>query len=441
MVDSGVNPTHPDLASKLIPGYSFLTGTTNTADVQGHGTATAGTAAAAGNNGVGISGVGWLNPIMPLVVLDSTDFATYSNIASAITWAADRGVRVINVSIGGATASSTLQSAVTYAWNKGSVVFASAMNNATSAPYYPAACDNVIAVSATEPNDTLSSFSNFGSWIDLAAPGNSILTTDNGGGYSTWAGTSFSSPIAAATAALALSVNPALSAQSLVTLLKANSDDLGTAGVDTSFGWGRINAYRVAVAAAASVAADTTAPVVSILSPAAGSSASGIVQISGTATDNVSVARVELWVDGILDSQCASISFSCSWNAAAYTLGSHTVMVKAYDGAGNSGIASEILNATLTGVGDVTPPSVQITNPAGGSVVSGMVRITVAASDNTGVSQVSIFVDGVLKGSLTTAPFNLNWNTSKTAAGYHTITAQAWDVAGNTTSASVTVRK
>lgn len=182
MVDSGVDPTHPDLASKLIPGWSFLLNSSNTADVLGHGTATAGTTAAATDNGVGIAGVGWNNPIMPLVVLDSSDYATYSDIASAIMYAADNGVRIINVSIGGSTSSSTLQSAVTYAWNKGAVVFAAAMNSATSAPYYPAACEYAVAVSATEPNDTLASFSDFGTWIDLSAPGDNIYTTVSGGG-------------------------------------------------------------------------------------------------------------------------------------------------------------------------------------------------------------------------------------------------------------------
>ena len=300
MVDSGVNPTHPDLAARLVSGYSFLTSSTNTADVQGHGTATAGTAAAASNHGVGVAGVSWQNPIMPLVVLDSTDYATYSNIASAITYAADHGARVINISIGGSTPSSTLQSAVNYAWNKGSVVFASAMNSAGSAPYYPAACDNVVAVSATEPNDTLAAFSNYGSWIDLSAPGDSILTTDNSGGYSTWAGTSFSSPIAAATAALALTINPSLSAQALVNLLEQNSDDLGTPGWDQYFGFGRINAYRVTTAANQSISTDTIAPSVTILSPGSGATVSGVVAITGTATDNISAS-----------SQCSSGLTAC----------------------------------------------------------------------------------------------------------------------------------
>jgi thermitase len=96
--------------------------------------------------------------------------ASYSDIASAITYAADHGVRIMNISIAGSSSSSTLQSAITYAWNKGSVVFAAAGNSSTSTPYYPAACQYAVSVSATDSNDALASFSNYGSWIDLAAP-------------------------------------------------------------------------------------------------------------------------------------------------------------------------------------------------------------------------------------------------------------------------------
>ena len=298
MIDSGIDSTHPDLTSKLIAGWNFLTGTSNTSDDLGHGTATAGTAAADTNNGLGISGVAWNNMIMPLVVLNSSDYAAYSDIANAITYAADHGARVINISIGGSSPSSTLQSAVNYAWSKGAVIFASAMNNSSSTPYYPAACANVVAVSATDVNDVFASFSNYGSWIDLSAPGNNILTTMRGGGYGYWYGTSFSSPIVAATAALMLSVQPGLSNSALVSLLEQNSDDLGTPGWDQYFGFGRVNVSK-AVLAASSAVTDTTPPTVSITGPTGGT-VSGTIAVTGTAGDNVGVVRIELWVDGLL---------------------------------------------------------------------------------------------------------------------------------------------
>ena len=246
VIDSGIDPHHSDLASKLVPGWNFVLANNNTADVLGHGTAVAGTVAAATNNGIGVAGVNWGSRVMPLVVVDTNDFAAYSDIASAIQYAADHGVRIINISIGGVNPSTALQSAVDYAWSKGAVVFASAMNDSSSARYYPAACNHAVAVSATDSNDHLASFSDFGPWITLAAPGTNILTTVNGGGYGYWNGTSFSSPIAAGVAALVLSVNPQMTNDALVALLKQTADPVGD---PSYFGAGRINAYRAVTAA------------------------------------------------------------------------------------------------------------------------------------------------------------------------------------------------
>ena len=254
VIDSGIDGKHPDLEAKLVPGWNFVNGNADTTDVLGHGTAVAGTLAAVSNNGIGVAGVSWASLVMPLVVVDDSNYAAYSNIAEAIQYAADHGVRVINISIGGPCASSLLQSAVDYAWGKGAVIFSSAMNDGAAAPYYPAAANHVVAVSATDDNDQLAAFSNFGSWISLSAPGTDILTTMSGGGYGFWYGTSFSSPIAAGVAALCLAVNPALGNAGLVSLLEQTADDLGPPGWDLAFGWGRINAYRAVLAAAPPVA-------------------------------------------------------------------------------------------------------------------------------------------------------------------------------------------
>ncbi|HEY1340751.1 MAG TPA: S8 family serine peptidase, partial [Bryobacteraceae bacterium] len=259
VIDSGVDKTHPDLAGKLVTGWSFLKSSADVSDTLGHGTAVAGTVAAATNNATGVAGVSWGSMIMPLAVVDSNDFASYSNIAAAIQYAADHGVRIINVSIGGSSPSSVLQGAVDYAWNKGAVVIASAMNDSTSTPYYPAACNHVVAVAATDENDRLASFSDYGNWIAVSAPGTNILTTMSGGGYGYWYGTSFSSPITAGVAALMLAANPSLANTSLVSMLEQSVDDLGSAGYDSSFGYGRVNAYK-AVSAALGAAAPPPPP-------------------------------------------------------------------------------------------------------------------------------------------------------------------------------------
>jgi len=244
VIDTGVDGTHPDLKANVMPGWNFVAGTNDTKDRIGHGTAVAGTIAAAGNNGIGVAGVSWHSRILPLVVVDENDVATYSDIAEAIRYAADHGARVINISVGGPAQSAALQSAVDYAWSKGSLIFAAMMNDGMATPYYPAACNHVMAVSATDAYDHLASFSNFGSWVTIAAPGYGILTTAAGGGYAFCYGTSFASPIAAGVAALVWSVNAELTAAEVTMILEKSADDLGAAKFDTSFGWGRVNAGK-----------------------------------------------------------------------------------------------------------------------------------------------------------------------------------------------------
>jgi thermitase len=144
---------------------------------------------------------------------------------------------------------SALQNAVDYAWSKGALIFASAMNNGTATRYYPAACNHAIAVSATDLYDRIAPFSNFGDWIRLAAPGTNILTTSDGGGYAYWNGTSFAAPIAAGVAALVLAANPNLTNDQILNILEQSADDIGPPGFDSSFGWGRVNAWRAVQAA------------------------------------------------------------------------------------------------------------------------------------------------------------------------------------------------
>jgi thermitase len=282
VIDTGVDTMHADLAGKLLPGWNFVNNSNTVTDVIGHGTAVTGAIAAAANNSLGVAGVTWGGMVLPLVVVDSNEYASYSDIAAAIQYAADRDIRIINISAGGSSSSALLQNAVDYAWNKGSVVFAAAMNNSSSTPYYPAACNHAVAVSATDDADRLASFSNFGNWITLSAPGTAILSTAVGGGDQYWYGTSFSTPIAAGVAALALSVNPSLTATALVDLLKQNSDDLGATGYDSSFGWGRVNAYQAVSAAQRSL----TPVTVSVTPNAATLNPGQSLLLSATVTGN-----------------------------------------------------------------------------------------------------------------------------------------------------------
>jgi subtilisin family serine protease len=342
IIDSGVDATHPDLSSKVIPGWSFLSNNSDTRDVLGHGTKTAGVAAAAANNSIGVAGVSWLNPIMPLVVLDSSNYATYFNIGKAITWAADHGARVLSISISGTTSSSTLQSAVDYAWNKGAIVIAAAGNSGTTAMMYPAACNRAIAVGATDSNDALASFSNRGAWVDLVAPGVSIMTTTRGGGYGAASGTSFSTPMTAGVAALILAMRPSLSVSALETQIKQSVDDLGVAGFDTLYGAGRLNAFKAVSNLEAGSGLDTTAPIVTITSPSQNSTIRGMAYIEGTASDDALVTRVEFWVNGALQQSVAADRFSFMLDTTRISGKSKSisVTVRAYDSSQNVGQAN-----------------------------------------------------------------------------------------------------
>jgi subtilisin family serine protease len=255
ILDSGIYAAHPEFAGHVLPGYDFVNGDTNTADDFGHGTAVAGVVAAAGNNGLGVAGVAYGCAVLPVKVVDATGSAAYSAIAQGIHYAVDQGARVINISIAGNSASDTLQEAVDYAWSHNAVVVAAAGNTGSSTPQYPAACSNAVAVGATAPDDSLASFSSFGSFLTLTAPGVSIWTTQNdlSNPYGAWSGTSFASPIVAGIATLLVSANPSLSNSQIVAQLEQTADDLGAPGYDTTFGYGRVNAFRAASASGLNV--------------------------------------------------------------------------------------------------------------------------------------------------------------------------------------------
>ena len=189
-------PGHPDLRNGKVVAQINLTSSPFGADDQrNHGTHVAGIAAAATNNGVGVAGVGFDASIMNVKVLDDTGLGLVSTVAQGITWAADNGARVINLSLGGNTACpQTAQLAIDYAWARNVVIVASAGNDSLPASGAPGNCANVISVAATDQADNRASFSNFGANVDVAAPGVSILSTDWVGFYQSKSGTSQAAP-------------------------------------------------------------------------------------------------------------------------------------------------------------------------------------------------------------------------------------------------------
>ncbi|MBI2609939.1 S8 family serine peptidase [Candidatus Giovannonibacteria bacterium] len=442
ILDSGVDGGHPDLLSKLVAGYNFYSNNTDTFDVYGHGTKVAGVAAAVSNNGLGVASPAWINKIMPIRVSDASGYAYYSTISSGITWAADNGAKVMNVSFGGVAGSYSITNAANYAKSKGALVVAAAGNCSC----FDGTPENtsMISVSATDWSDASAYWSSVGNYVDVSAPGTAIYTTTAGGGYEAPYGTSFSSPLTAGVIALMFSANADLTPADAEAILESTALDLGSSGYDSSFGWGRINA-AAAVASAANNAPppDISAPTTYITSPADGSTVSGTVSVTISASDNNAVLKVELWKDGTLFASDTSSPYSFSWNTFNEVNGLHTLQSLAYDGAGNVGY-SGLVNVNVDNVADSIAPSVSINSPLENSKLPsrGNVNISVSASDSVGVTQIDILFDGVLRKSC----YDINscfykLNTNKISAGAHTILARAYDQAENTGSAEVNVTK
>lgn len=450
VLDTGIQMDHPDLKGRILPGWDYVNNDSDPSDDHGHGTAVAGTAAAIGNNGVGVTGVAVNAKILPYKVLNSSNYGYYSAWASAIMAAADQGARVINMSMGGTTSSSTLQNAVNYAWNKGSIVVVAAGNSGSSSPTYPAACTNALAVSATTSSNTRTGWSNYGSYVRISAPGENILTTHKGGGYAGWSGTSFSAPIVSGAAALIVALRPELSNTQIVNALLQGADDLGTAGRDDFYGYGRVNAYKALQVALGASGSDTTAPVASLSIPDAVSTLSGTVMVYGDASDNVGVTRIEVQVNGTKVAQSNSASIDYAWDTKTVSNSTnHKVRVIAFDAAGNSGYKEQTVSvdnstsspppATVT---DTTAPSAKITSPSSGMTLSKKSTIKVSASDNVGVVRIEVFVNGKLLSTVSGSSASVNWNTAKLSKGTHTVSALAYDSAGNVgTAPAVSVTK
>jgi subtilisin family serine protease len=383
VVDTGVDYAHPDIADNIwtnageIPGnavdddgngyvddvrgwdfvgpaYGNPLPDADPRDGHGHGSHVAGTAAAAGENGIGVVGMAFRARVMAVKGLDNTGRGLDSQLAAAVVYAADNGADVINASWGGPGDSQVLREAVDYAADLGVVFVASAGNSAADARnFHPSAFARVITVAASDFADATAYFSNWGPKIDVTAPGVDILSLrahgTSGGiplneGYTRMSGTSMASPHVSGLAALILAHHPTYSTEQVRQALRVSAHDLGPGGFDTTFGYGRIDATQA-------LAVDTALEV-AIQSPEDGSAVTGGVAIAGVASGAGFVHYELAYGNGITPASWVPILDSTTpvtggtlgtFDAAAVPDGVYTLRLTAFDAAGRAYVDRRVL--------------------------------------------------------------------------------------------------
>ncbi len=284
--DYGPYQQAPDLAgTSFVAGYDFVNNDSHPNDDAGHGTHVTGTIAQTTNNNLGVAGIAFDCSIMPVKILDADGSGTYQQIADGVYWAVDNGAEVINASLGGSSSSTTMYNAVRYAYDNGVAFVASTGNDNSAFLSYPAAYDECIAVGAVDINKNRAPYSNYGTGMELMAPGGNTSEDENGDGYVDgvlqqtfsggdptnfaywfWQGTSMAAPHVTGLIALILSGWSASGIENSGTsridnirdILHSTAEDLGAPGYDTVYGYGLIDAAAALVA----VASDLTGLIV-----------------------------------------------------------------------------------------------------------------------------------------------------------------------------------
>ena len=258
IIDTGIAEDISDFTgTSFVHGWNFVGNNDNTYDDNGHGTHVSGTVAQTTNNRHGTAGMAYGVTLMPIKVLDGNGEGFSSDFAAGIIRAADSGVDIINLSLAGGEFNQTTYDAIRYAYEvKGVTIFASSGNSDAAAVSYPAAYgEYVIAVGATDRYNDRAYYSNYGSMLDIVAPGGDIRIDSSGGilqqtvlggdpsteNFYYYQGTSMAAPHASALGALLLSRNPLLSPAEIFTAITTTAEDLGTSGKDEYYGFGLIN--------------------------------------------------------------------------------------------------------------------------------------------------------------------------------------------------------
>ncbi len=412
VIDTGIDATHPDLVGKVIKGTTIMDANSSGNkyaddgnDDHGHGTHVAGIIAAAWDNGIGIDGVtGELDiELMPVKVLDDSGRGTTYDIIEGIRYAADNGASILNLSLGSAASSSLEAEAVRYAQNKGCLVVAAAGNDSIDvAQNWPASYDGVISVGSVDAQGERSYFSNYGSTLDVAAPGTDIISTipkkvalqesaygntvygnDIDGYYISWSGTSMATPHVAGVAAVYKAANPGVTGADIGELLINTCQDTGDVGKDIETGSGIVDA-------AAMLGAEVVKTPIKIKSPTAGSELYEEVMLTAQVNPTMDITKLTFYLDeevpeniiGEADCDENNSFYEVVWDTKNSPDGDHTVLAAVYDAKGEQvgetqKVKVNILNTITDGF------TLQVTDPEQNNADSASYQIYGVNADGT----------------------------------------------------------
>jgi subtilisin family serine protease len=406
VLDTGIRLTHSEFTGRIGNGYDFIDNDSDPTDCHGHGTHVAGTV---GGTTWGVAKKVTLHGVR---VLDCTGYGSDAQVIGGIDWVAANHIKpaVANMSLGD-VGIQAIDDATERLIAAGVTTVVSAGNDSANAcNYSPARTPNAITVGSTTSSDARSSFSNYGTCVDIFAPGSSITSASNSGNTSStsMSGTSMSSPHVAGAAALFLSANPTATPAQVRDALVNNS----TPNKVTSAGTGSPNRllYTLFITGGGS---DTTPPTTSITSPAGGATLSGTASLSASASDNVGVSRVEFYAGTSLLGTATASPYSLSWNTTAVANGTYALTTKAYDAANNVGTSATVSVTVNNGTGTCSISEQLLANPG-------------FESGNTGWTTSSGVIDGTTSGSAPRTGTYKAWlngnGTTSTDYAYQTLT-------------------
>lgn len=271
VTDNAINIDHPDLANKVVAGWDAVENDNDPRPCGGndglHGSHVSGIVGADTDNSLGIASIGWNVSVMPVKIGQCSDGALVAGY-EGVEWAASNGADVINMSWGGGGSGQYGQNICNDAWAQGAILIAAAGNDDENTQFYPAAYNNVVSVASTNQSDQKSSFSQYGTWIDISAPGSSILSTDQNSSYQVLQGTSMASPLVAGLMGLMKSHASNATNTDLINCLYSGAEniDAQNGGYIGQLGAGRINALN-SMECASTFSAQIDAAIVDIINP------------------------------------------------------------------------------------------------------------------------------------------------------------------------------